>query len=198
LERFFNLAADDNIQIVIPSTPAQHFHVLRRQVVRPWRKPLIVLTPKSLLRHPQCTSTLEQCTGGSFQRVIPETRTTQNTQRILLCSGKIYYELQKEIASKERDDIAVIRVEQLYPFPDAQLAQALEPYAAGTPAFWVQEEPENMGAWYFLRVRFGNSLFDRYPFEVVSRPASASPATGSASSHRLEQAELIRKALGEI
>ena len=198
LERFLNLAAEDNIQIAVPSTPAQHFHVLRRQVVRPWRKPLVVLTPKSLLRHPQCTSSLEECTSGRFQRVLPDQRSNPDVQRILLCSGKLYYELEEARERLEQDDIAVIRVEQLYPFPDSQLAAALQPYADGTPTYWVQEEPENMGAWYYVRVRFGNSLFGRFPFEGISRPASASPATGSASSHRLEQAELIRKALGEI
>jgi 2-oxoglutarate dehydrogenase E1 component len=197
LERFLNLAAEDNIQVVVPSTPAQHFHVLRRQVVRPWRKPLIVLTPKSLLRHPKCVSTLDHCAEGRFQRVVSDRQARGRVQRVLLCSGKVYYELDEARGRHQRDDIALIRIEQLYPFPDSQLAVSLKPYRDGTPAFWVQEQPENMGAWSFVRMRFGDRLFGRFPFEVISRPPSASPATGSASSHRLDQAELIGKALGE-
>jgi 2-oxoglutarate dehydrogenase E1 component len=198
LERFLNLAAEDNMQIVVPSTPAQHFHVLRRQVVRPWRKPLIVLTPKGLLRHPRAVSTLDDCGQGRFQRVLADDRgSSAKIQRVLLCSGKLYYELAEARERRERDDIALIRIEQFYPFPETQLAAALKPYPEGTPVYWVQEEPKNMGAWYFLRVRFGESLFGEYPFHGISRPPSASPATGSSSSHRLEQKELIDIAMGE-
>jgi 2-oxoglutarate dehydrogenase E1 component len=198
LERFLNLAAEDNMQIVVPSTPAQHFHVLRRQVLRSWRKPLVVLTPKSLLRHPRAVSPMDDCARGHFRRVLPDDQSTNGKlQRVLLCTGKLYYELAEARERFGRGEIALVRIEQFYPFPEAQLAAALKPYPEGTPVYWVQEEPENMGAWYFLRVRIGDKLFGKHPFQGISRPPSASPATGSSSSHRLEQEELIRKAMGE-
>jgi 2-oxoglutarate dehydrogenase E1 component len=196
LDRFLALAAEDNIQVVVPSTPAQYFHVLRRQVVRPWRKPLVVLTPKSLLRHPMATSPLEDFSRGRYQRVLPDQQVAGgNVARALLCSGKIFYELHQARQQAARHDLALLRLEQLYPLPDQQLAEILARYPDGTPVVWVQEEPENMGAWCFLRARFCDSLFGRYPFAGVTRPPSASPATGSSSSHRLEQQELLQKAL---
>jgi len=196
LERFLTLAAEDNIQVVYPSTPAQYFHLLRRQVVRPWRKPLVVMTPKSLLRHPEVVSTLDDFATGGFKRVIPDELATPPAQikRLLVCSGKIYYELRKRRADLGRSDVAIIRVEQLYPLRQSALEEAFAPYAPGTPAFWVQEEPENMGAWRFLRVLFGNEFLGRFPFSNVSRPASASPATGSANAHKREQEALLTKA----
>ena len=197
LERFLCLAAQDNMQIVVPTTPAQYFHVLRRQAIRPWRKPLIVLTPKSLLRHKLAVSALEELSVGRFQRVIPDGTSGRQTQRVLLCSGKIYYDLLQARQKRRRDDVALIRVEQLYPFSDEQLAAALEPIPEGTTVAWVQEEPENMGAWAYLRVRFGEQLLGRYPLVGISRPPSASPATGSASSHRLEQEDLVARAFGD-
>jgi 2-oxoglutarate dehydrogenase E1 component len=198
LERFLMLASEDNMQIVVPSTPAQHFHVLRRQVVRPWRKPLIVFTPKSLLRNPRAVSPLEDLASGRFQRVLGDLevaggKAAKDVERIVLCSGKIYYELLEARAQQERDDVAVLRIEQLYPFPESQLTTILKDYRQGTPVVWVQEEPENMGAWPFLRVKYCDQLVGRYPFSGISRPPSASPATGSGSSHRLEQKELIGK-----
>jgi 2-oxoglutarate dehydrogenase E1 component len=198
MERFLSLAADDNLQIVVPSTPAQYFHVLRRQVVRRWRKPLVVFTPKSLLRNPQTVSPLEDLTRGRFQRVIPDAEVGNgNVERILLCSGKVYYDLLAARAERHRDDVAIVRVEQLYPLSESQLASALKPYRDGTPVVWVQEEPENMGAWRHLLLTFGDELFGRFPLDCVTRPASASPATGSAATHRLEQAEIIDKAFGD-
>ena len=197
LERFLCLAADDNLQIVVPTTPAQYFHVLRRQVVRPWRKPLIVLTPKSLLRHKLAVSAIEELTSGSFRRVIPDEESRSQAQRVLLCSGKIYYDLAEARQKRRRNDMALVRVEQLYPFSQEQLEAALEPLPEGTPVYWVQEEPENMGAWAYMRLCFGERLFGRYPFAGISRPASASPATGSARSHRLEQERLIARAFGD-
>ena len=211
LERFLALAADDNIQVVNPSTPAQYFHVLRRQVKRCWRKPLIVMTPKSLLRHPQAVSSLEEFADGRFQAVIPDDsaaaaddeQTLGHVERVLLSSGKIYYELLHErerlYREGERPDqkrVAIVRVEQLYPLPLEALESALSSFPDGTPTFWVQEEPENMGAWRYLRVLFGDKLFGRFPFAGVHRPASASPATGSASSHKLEQEALLTAAFG--
>jgi 2-oxoglutarate dehydrogenase E1 component len=194
LERFLTLAAEDNMQIIMPSTPAQHFHALRRQVVRPWRKPLIVFTPKSLLRHPAAVSPLDEFTRGQYQRVLPDPHVpTGPVQRILLCSGKIFYELQEARSARQRMDVAIVRLEQFYPLPESQLAGLLRNYAEGTPVCWVQEEPENMGAWSFLRLRFCNKLFGRHPFEGITRPASASPATGSSGAHRMEQKEIIDK-----
>jgi len=198
LERFLLLAAEDNMQIVMPSTPAQYFHVLRRQAVRRWRKPLVVLTPKSLLRHPAVISALDDCSQGRLQRVLPDPKQSGGkVARILMCSGKIYYELLEARNKRQRGDIALVRLEQFYPFPEAELAAVLKAYPEGTPVYWVQEEPENMGAWPFLRFRYGNNLLGKWAFQRISRPQSASPATGSSGAHRLEQQELIDQAMGE-
>jgi len=199
LERFLALAAECNIQIVNPTTPAQYFHVLRRQIIRPIRKPLIVMTPKSLLRHPQAVSSLEECAKGHWQKVIcDDNPERKNVEGVLLCSGKIYYELAKEREDLKRHDVAILRLEQLYPLPFEQLKAALAPYQDGTPVYFVQEEPENMGAWRFLLARFGGELFDRLPFSGIYRRGSPSPATGSASAHRMEQKELLMQAFGCI
>ena len=177
LERFLQLCAEDNMQVAYPTTPANFFHLLRRQVLRPWRKPLIVMTPKSLLRHPEVVSELEEFTSGGFQRILPDTRETQeNTKRILMCSGKIYYELAAHRAEAGREDTAILRMEQLYPFSDETIEQALAPYAPDTPVYFVQEEPENMGAWRYLRCRFGDRVLDKHPMTGIHREASASPA----------------------
>jgi len=198
LERFLMLAAEDNLQIVQPSTPAQYFHVLRRQALRRWRKPLIVMTPKSLLRHAAAVSTLDDLTSGTYRRVIPDTGETPGAKirRVVMCSGKVYYELVAKRAELARSDVALVRIEQFYPFPYKQLRAALAEYRDGTPVVWIQEEPENMGAWWFLRMQLGQTLFERLPLSGIYRRAGASPATGSASSHRLEQDELIAAAFG--
>jgi 2-oxoglutarate dehydrogenase E1 component len=200
-ERFLQLGARDNLQLCYPTTPAQYFHLLRRQVLRRWRKPLIVLTPKSLLRHPLVVSNLEECEAGKFQRVIadgkPDLRATA-TKGVLLCSGKIYYELLKKRADLDRKQVAIVRLEQLYPFPEDDLRSALAAYPEETRVFWVQEEPENMGAWHYLRARFGERLFAKFPLACVARPESASPATGSASNHKREQERLLKTAFALI
>jgi 2-oxoglutarate dehydrogenase E1 component len=200
LERFLSLAADDNIQIVTPTTPAQYFHCLRRQVVRRWRKPLIVMTPKSLLRHPAAVSLLEDFSHRTFRNVIPDDRgeAAAKTSRVLLCGGKIYYDLARRRKETGRDDTALIRIEQLYPLPIDELRAALAGYADGTPVCWVQEEPENMGAWRYLRVRLGETLFGRLPLSCALRPAAASPATGSAASHHREQERVLDEAFGGV
>ena len=192
------LSADDNVQIAQPTTPAQYFHLLRRQVLRNWRKPLIVFTPKSLLRNPRATSTLQELAEGRFQRVIPDQmeKRADEVSRVLLCSGKIYFELEKHREELGRNDVVICRVEQLYPLPKKALAAALDGVAPGTPVFWVQDEPDNMGAWTFIHMQFGERMFGRYPLTVIAREASASPATGSASSHKIEQQELIDNAFG--
>jgi 2-oxoglutarate dehydrogenase E1 component len=196
LERFLSLAAKDNIQVVAPTTPAQMFHCLRRQVLRVWRKPLVVMTPKSLLRNPACISAIEDFEKGTFQRVIADGSgvPARDVRRILLCSGKIAYELEKRRQDLGRRDVAIVRIEQMYPLPRRDLEAVLADYAPGTPAVWVQEEPENMGAWRFFRIHFGDKLLDRFPFSGVCRQSAASPATGSKKSHDMEQNELLNTA----
>jgi 2-oxoglutarate dehydrogenase E1 component len=198
IERFLALCAEDNAQVVQPTTPAQHYHLLKRQALRRWRKPLIVFTPKSLLRHPSATSTLDELASGRFHRVLPDELTTRTKKvgRVILCTGKIYYELVKYRQDTGREDVAIIRLEQLYPLPKQSLMTALEAYPDAVSVVWTQDEPANMGAWSYLRVKLGERMFGRWPLSVVSRDESASPATGSASSHRLEQQELIQKAFG--
>ncbi len=194
LERYLQLCAEDNLQVVYPTTPAQVFHLLRRQVVRPLRKPLIVMTPKSLLRHPRAVSPLADLATGRFRRILhDDVVEPDKVTRVLMASGKIGYELMAAREERARDDVAILRVEQLYPLADGTVAAALEGYAERAPVLWVQEEPENMGAWRFLRVKWGDRLLGR-PFVGVTRPASASPATGSGAAHKLEQAEVIRAA----
>lgn len=196
LERFLALFAQDNMQIVMPTTPAQYFHVLRRQVLRPWRKPLIVFTPKSLLRHPKCVASLDELSRGRFQRIIPDDKFGErNARLVLLCYGKIFYDLLEYRTDKRRDDVAIVRIEQFEPLKDEVLQEALSCYSEGTLVRFVQEEPENMGGACWLRRRFGrDSLFGKFPLQLVARPASPSPATGSLASHRAEQAALVEKA----
>lgn len=191
-ERFLSLAAEDNMQIVNATTPAQFFHLLRRQTMRKYRKPLVVMTPKSLLRNPKAVSSLEELSYGTFQRVLHDNHLPDPSKcrRILLCTGKIYYELEECRRVQERDDVAIVRLEQLYPLREDKLAEAFAPFPAETPVVWVQEEPENMGAWRFLRVRYCHNLLG-HPFDGISRRASSSPATGSPGSHKVEQQEII-------
>ncbi len=199
LERFLNISAEDNIQVVNLTTPAQLFHCLRRQVMRSIRKPLVVMSPKSLLRHAEAVSTLEELATGGFQRVIPDaTVDPKVATRVLLCSGKVYYDLVQARRDKKRDDVAIVRVEQLYPLSDLELQATLAPYAAETPIVWVQEEPRNMGAWVFLRMRLGKRLFGKWLLHGVTRPESASPATGSNGAHKLEQARLMDEAFDPL
>lgn len=191
LERFLQLCAEDNMQVVYPTTPAQYFHLLRRQALRLYRKPLVVMSPKSLLRHPSSVSDLSEVATGRFQRVLQDREPAGKPRRVLLCSGKLYFELAAERDEKGYDDVAIVRLEQLYPIPEEPLQAVLDSLGDDVPVVWVQEEPENMGAWRFLRIHWGSELFGR-PFAGITRPASASPATGSASAHRIEQAEIIR------
>jgi 2-oxoglutarate dehydrogenase E1 component len=197
LERFLAMAAEDNIQVTYPSTPAQYFHLLRRQMLRALRKPLVVMTPKSLLRHPEVVSELGEFANGQFQRIIPETSVevkAEIVKRILMCSGKIYYELRKQRETLKRDDVAIVRLEQLYPLNESLLKETLGFYPENTPVVWVQEEPENMGAWRYLFVKFGGKILGRNPLSFVGRPASASPATGSSAAHKMEQAKILEEA----
>lgn len=193
LERFLQLCSNDNIQVVYPTTPAQYFHLLRRQVKRSIRKPLVVMTPKSLLRNPEAVSPLEELSKGAFQRVISER--VINPSRILLTSGKVYFDLLAKRKEVGADDVAVVRLEQFYPFPEKDLEAALAAFPAKIPVVWVQEEPANMGAWWFLRTRFCDGIYGR-PFNSVSRADSPSPAVGSSKVHRREQEALVATALG--
>ena len=197
VERFLQMCAEDNIQVCNLTTPAQFFHVLRRQMLRPWRKPLVVFTPKSLLRHPLAVSPLEEFTDGGFQRVIPSKADPAKVKKILLCSGKVYYDLADGRKARARDDVAIVRLEQLYPLNET-LTNALAPYKDGTPLVWVQEEPRNMGAWYFIHARLRDVIGDRLPLSYVARAESASPATGSHASHVLEQKMLIEAAFAGL
>lgn len=202
LERFLMLAAEDNIQVCNPTTPAQYHNLLMRQVVRPWRKPLIVMTPKSLLRLPAATSTLDELGSGVFQRIIPDANASDvpdanpnAVRRVLMCSGKIYYDLVARREELGANDVAILRLEQIYPLEPSDLTEALAPYAPTTPVYWVQEEPENMGAWPFLLTRherLGRALGNR-PIHCVARKRAAVPATGSHAAHALEQAELLER-----
>ena len=194
LERYLQLCAEDNMQVAYPTTPAQYFHLLRRQVLRPIRKPLIVMTPKSLLRHPQAVSGLDEFVAGGFKRVIPDAQVDpKGVRKVLLTSGKLYYELAAAREERGADDVAIVRLEQLYPLRQDEVDAALAPYPAGVPVVWVQEEPANMGAWWYLRVRWGGEVAGR-PFSGVTRPESASPATGSSAAHRIEQEMLVTEA----
>ena len=195
LERFLQLAADNNMRIVVPSTPAQYFHCLRRQVLGRRRAPLVIMTPKSLLRDSRASSTLDDCAEKSFHALIGQAPSADKTDRILLTSGKLSYELEQRRAHDHRDDVAIFRIEELYPLPMAKLEESLRRFRAGTTTIWVQEEPINMGAWRYLRATLGNDLFGHLPFSVLARPESPSPATGSAASHKLEQQQLIDAAM---
>jgi 2-oxoglutarate dehydrogenase E1 component len=198
LERFLGLCAEDNMVVCNLTTPAQLFHCLRRHVIRSIRKPLVIMSPKSLLRHPRVTSSLEDLSNDQFKPIISDPMQPEPSQvnRIVLCSGKLYYELDKARTDRELDTVAIHRIEQLYPIRAESLYELIEAYPPGTQVIWAQEEPKNMGAWPHLILRFGQSLKDgMFPLDVVSRPSSASPATGSAASHKIEQALVIDQAL---
>ncbi len=193
IERFLILAAENNMQIANCTTPANFFHILRRQLHRPFRKPLIIFTPKSLLRHPRCISPLEAITKGGFREVIDdETAEPEKISTIAFCSGKIFYELQEEKEKLKNENTALVRIEQLYPFPKKQIDALMKKYGRATRYLWVQEEPANMGPWEFIR-----KTMDEITFEMIARPASGSPATGSPKFHAIRQRKIIDKAFFE-
>ncbi|MEN3328491.1 MAG: 2-oxoglutarate dehydrogenase component, partial [Acidobacteriota bacterium] len=190
LERYLQLCAENNLQVCYPTTPAQYFHLLRRQVRPGMERPLVVMTPKSLLRLPAAASSIEELASGGFQPLIDdaEIQDRDAVKRIVLCSGKVYYDLAE--ARKKSDDrsVAIVRLEQFYPFPLTSLREMLAKYPNAKELVWAQEEPQNMGGWTFVRDRLENAKY-------VGRSASASPATGSYSIHQKEQAALIDEAL---
>ena len=202
LERFLQMCAEHNIQVCIPTTPSQVFHMLRRQIIRPLRKPLIVMTPKSLLRHPEAVSSLEELSEGAFQTVLPETDDyikPAEVKKIALCSGKIYYDLRATRREAAIKDVAIIRLEQLYPFPEDVLHEILKPYKNYEQVVWCQEEPQNMGAWYPCQHHIKNVIRRDRPglqLDYAGRPASAAPAGGSMALHQARQKRLVHEALG--
>jgi len=198
LERFLQLCAQHNMQVCVPTTPAQIFHLIRRQMLRPYRKPLIVMTPKSLLRHKLATSTLEQLAQGQFQNVIAEQDAdvkAAQVRRVVLCSGKVYYDLLEQRRAKKQNDIALIRVEQLYPFPEVELIEQLQGYKKAKEVVWCQEEPKNQGAWYSICHHLLACLNKGQTLTYVGRTASASPAAGAKSLHTEQQKALVDEAL---
>ena len=201
LERFLDLSADDNLQVCYPTTPAQIFHLLRRQVLRPLRKPLVIMSPKSLLRRPEATSKLDELTTGSFQRVIADRADVDlsGVTRLLLCSGKVYYDLVKARDDGKHHHVAIVRVEQLHPFPFDELAGLVAKCPRLSELLWVQEEPKNAGAWHFVFPRLHDlaSQHGKNPLKVgyVGRAASASPATGHLAAHNLEQSLIVEEAV---
>jgi 2-oxoglutarate dehydrogenase complex dehydrogenase (E1) component-like enzyme len=197
IERFLTLAAEDNIQVAVPSTPAQYFHLLRRQLHRDVRKPLIVFTPKSLLRLPAARSATEEFTSRHFLEVMPDRRdpSPESVRRLILSSGKVFYDLDAHREKQGTAGAVLVRVEQLYPFPADQILEQLARYPAAREVIWVQEEPENMGAYRFVHWWLHHKhLPADVGFRHVARPESGSPATGSATMHELEQADLLRRA----
>jgi 2-oxoglutarate dehydrogenase E1 component len=196
LERYLQLCAEDNMQVVYPSTPGQMFHLLRRQVLRAWRRPLVVMTPKSLLRHRLSVSTLKELAAGGFRSVIDEVDpvVTEAVRRVLLCSGKVYFDLIEARRERALADAAIVRVEQIYPFPEAELRAALGRYPKAAHLRWVQEEPLNQGAWLYLQPRLQEVLSGHQTLGCASRPPSASPAVGYLHRHLEQQRQLLEDA----
>ena len=198
LERFLQMSAQNNAQIANLTTPAQIFHVLRRQIKRPFRKPLIIMSPKSLLRHPRAVSSMEELAKGSFQEVIPDTllKDPKKVETVALCSGKIYYELLEEREKLKSERTALVRVEQLYPTPAKQIAAVMKSYPNLKNVIWVQEEPKNMGAYQFIYFKlseiFMKEGLTRLALHYVGRGERSSPATGSIYRHKVEQAEIVK------
>ena len=200
-ERFLSLSARGNLRVTIPSTSAQYFHLLRSQALSNPKRPLVVVTPKSMLRAHASRSTFAELESGSFQHVIDDAsiEDPSTVHRIVLCSGKIAHEAwqrRSELEPDEASGVAIVRVEQLYPWPVSLLTAVFERYGDASEVVWLQEEPENMGAWSFVHARLHACLPERLRLRHVSRPESASPAIGSAALHQLEQADLLRRAIG--
>ncbi len=197
LERYLQLCAEQNMQVCVPSTPAQVYHMLRRQALRGMRRPLIVMSPKSLLRHPLAVSSLDELANGKFQTVIGEADALdpKGIKRVVLCSGKVYYDLLEQRRKNEQTDVAIVRIEQLYPFPHQDVQSALEQYAHIHDFVWCQEEPLNQGAWYCSQHNFREVIPFGASLRYAGRPASASPAVGYTSVHQQQQQELVNDAL---
>ncbi len=199
VERFLAMSAEHNIQVVQPTTPAQYFHVLRRQVLRKWRKPLVCLTPKSLLRHPKVVSSIDDVASGSFQKILPDTEVPlSECRRLILCTGKVYYDLIETREKQSIEGVSIMRLEQLYPLSGDELFAALMGLPDDTEILWVQEEPTNMGAWPYIKLTYGDELNEKFNLRRISRAESASPSTGSSATHKLEQDELLSEAFANL
>jgi 2-oxoglutarate dehydrogenase E1 component len=198
-ERYLQLCAQHNMQVVVPTTPAQTFHLLRRQMIRQFRKPLIVITPKSLLRHKEAASTMDELANGQFQNVIPEVDKldAKKVRRVVVCSGKVYFELLAYRRQSGIDDVAIIRLEQQYPFPHTDYKREVAKYAKAKEVVWCQEEPQNQGAWYRLNFYLRADIDDKKMLAYAGRPVSASPAVGYAAKHNAEQKQLIEDAFAD-
>jgi 2-oxoglutarate dehydrogenase E1 component len=194
LERFLQLCAGDNIQVCNPTTPAQYFHLLRRQVKVSFRKPLIVMTPKSLLRHPLAVSMLNDLSDGQFQAVLDDPEPPEAAKNVIFCSGKIFYELYKRRSDIKNMEMAIVRLEQLYPVPEAQIKKTVKKYRGTKNWYWVQEEPENMGGWHFIRT-YLNDISGK-SFAYIGRKASSSPASGFHTIYKQQQEAIIEQAIG--
>ena len=197
LERYLQLCAEQNMQVCVPSTPAQVYHMLRRQALRGMRRPLIVMSPKSLLRHPLAVSTLEELASGQFMPAIGEIDPlpAENIRRVVMCSGKVYYDLLEQRRKNGQQDVAILRIEQLYPFPHQVVQELLQPYSHVTDFIWCQEEPLNQGAWYSSQHNFREVVPQGSSLHYAGRPASASPAVGYLSVHQQQQQQLVNDAL---
>ena len=195
-ERFLQLCADNNMQVCQPTTPAQIFHLLRRQMIRLFRKPLVILTPKSLLRHKEAVSDLHDLSRGGFLTVIPETAELEpkKIKRVIVCSGKVYYDLRT--ARGEREDTVILRLEQLYPFPHKAFSTELKKYPNATEIVWCQDEPQNQGAWFQIQHNLLENLEDSQKLSYAGRPAAASPAVGYYAKHNEQQKALLQAAFG--
>lgn len=199
MERFLQSCAQNNMQVCNLTTPAQIYHAVRRQMRRDFRKPLVIMSPKSLLRHPRAVSTLEELAKGSFQEVIADTVDASKVDTVVFVSGKLYYELLEEREKSKKENIALVRLEQVYPFPAKQVADVLKSYPKAKTLVWAQEEPKNMGAFQSVYFRFAELVAKtglKLSFEYVGRPERSSPATGSIYRHRVEQAEIIKRVFG--
>ncbi len=199
LERYLQLCAEHNIQVCVPTTPAQVFHMIRRQMIRPIRKPLIVLTPKSLLRHKLAVSNLQELESGSFLPVLPEVDDIKPTdvKRIVLCTGKVYYDLLEKRRADNQKDIAILRIEQLYPFPYIELQAQLALYSVATEVVWSQEEPKNQGAWYNIQHHLIAVITQQQQLQYAGRQAAAAPAVGYLHLHQEQQTALVNDALNK-
>jgi 2-oxoglutarate dehydrogenase E1 component len=200
IERFLQLCAENNMQVCQPTTPAQIFHVLRRQMIRPFRKPLMIMTPKSLLRNKEAVSSLQELAKGGFQTVIGENTAgidAKAVRKIVICSGKVYYDLTGARRERELVDVAILRVEQLYPFPHKALEAEMRKHPGATQVVWCQDEPQNQGAWFFVQHHIQDALKEGQRLSYAGRPASASPAAGYYDKHYAQQKELLTAALGD-
>jgi 2-oxoglutarate dehydrogenase E1 component len=200
LERFLQLCAENNMQVCQPSTPAQIFHLLRRQMIRPFRKPLVVMTPKSLLRNKEAVSSLSELARGEFHTIMTDPAPgldASKVRKLVFSTGKAYYDLALARRERELSDVALVRIEQLYPFPEAALAKELRKYPNATKVVWCQDEPQNQGSWTFIQPYLQAALTSEQHLSYAGRPASASPAVGYYDKHYAQQSALLNAALGE-